>query len=100
MKKPDNSIRIAVDYRELNAIIKLTANQLPYQQLLFSKLANQRFFAKVDNLSVKIDRKSQKVLCNQHSVGIVFYGNVWIRDSFCSGNLSTAIGTINWRFVP
>ncbi|NJO65355.1 MAG: hypothetical protein HC836_46865 [Richelia sp. RM2_1_2] len=50
VKKPDGNIRLAVDYRELNAVIKPTANQLPYQKLLFSTLANQKYFAKIDNL--------------------------------------------------
>ena len=64
VKKPDNSIRVAVDYRELNALIKPTANQLPYQQLLFSKLSHQKYFAKVDNLSgyyqLKLTERAKK----------------------------------------
>ena len=64
VKKPDNSIRVAVDYRELNALIKPTANQLPYQKLLFSKLAQQKYFAKVDNLSgyyqLKLTERAKK----------------------------------------
>jgi hypothetical protein len=48
--KPDGSIRLAVDYRNLNKVTKGTANQLPMQKLLFSKLSNQRYFAKIDNL--------------------------------------------------
>ena len=48
--KPDNSIRMAVDYRELNVFLKNTANQLPFQPLLFQALGGSHFYAKMDNL--------------------------------------------------
>jgi hypothetical protein len=50
VKKPDNEIRLAVDYQELNRCIVNTANQLPMQEMLFQELAMQLYFAKLDNL--------------------------------------------------
>jgi hypothetical protein len=48
--KPDGSIRMAVDYREVNTFIRGTANQLPFQPLLFQTMGGSRYFAKMDNL--------------------------------------------------
>ena len=41
---------MAVDYREVNLQLDGTANQLPYQLMLFQKLGGQKYFAKVDSL--------------------------------------------------
>ena len=64
VRKPDGNIRLAVDYRELNSVIKPTANQLPYQKLLFSTLANKKYFAKIDNLygyyQLKLTERAQR----------------------------------------
>lgn len=48
--KPDKSLRLAVDYRQLNEVIEPYAGQLPYMQTLFTALAGNQWFAKVDNL--------------------------------------------------
>jgi hypothetical protein len=50
VKKSDNTIRVAVDYQELNACIKDNANQLPMQYMLFQELFQMKFYAKLDNL--------------------------------------------------
>jgi hypothetical protein len=49
-KKADGTIRLAVDYSELNMCILLTAHQLPLMVMLFAELAGQTFFAKLDCL--------------------------------------------------
>ena len=48
--KKEGGIRIAVDYREVNQFLKVSANQLPYQNMLFQQLSGQRFYAKIYNL--------------------------------------------------
>jgi len=50
-KKEGGMGRMAVDYREVNLQLYGTANQLPYQPMLFQKLGGQKYFAKVDNSS-------------------------------------------------
>ena len=50
VQKKEGGIRMAVDYREVNLQLDGTANQLPYQPMLFQKLGGQKYFAKVDNL--------------------------------------------------
>ena len=45
---------MAVDYREVNQYLRVSANQLPYQDMLFQQLAGMQYFAKVDNLWVII----------------------------------------------
>jgi hypothetical protein len=64
VKKPDNSIRLAVDYRQLNDCILPTANQLTYQETLFQQLCHQTYFAKLDNLwgfhQLKLTERAQQ----------------------------------------
>ena len=50
VQKKVGGIRMAVDYREVNLQLNGTANQLPYQPMLFQKLGGQKYFSKVDNL--------------------------------------------------
>jgi len=56
---------MAVDYREVNLQLDGTANQLPYQPMLFQKLGGQKYFAKVDNLwgyhQLRLEDESSKV---------------------------------------
>ena len=40
-----------VDYREINQFLRVSANQLPYQDMLFQQLA-KNIILKVDNLWV------------------------------------------------
>jgi hypothetical protein len=40
VRKPDGSIRLAVDYRELNQYVVPNASQLPLQEMLFPELAH------------------------------------------------------------
>ena len=47
--KKEGGIRMAVDYREVNQYLRVSANQLPYQDMLFQQLAGMQYFAKVDN---------------------------------------------------
>jgi hypothetical protein len=48
--KKDGGIRMAVDYREANQQLVLTANQLPFQKSTFQQFEDMKYFAKVDNL--------------------------------------------------
>ena len=41
---------MVVDYREVTQFLKVSANQLPYQNMLFQQLSGQRFYAKIYNL--------------------------------------------------
>ena len=50
MQKKEGGIRMAVNYREVNQFLKVSANQLPYQDMLFQQLGGQVYYAKVDNL--------------------------------------------------
>ena len=63
--KKEGGIRIAVDYREVNQFLKVSANQLPYQNMLFQQLSGQKFNAKIDNLwgyhQLKLSDESSKV---------------------------------------
>ena len=36
--KMEGGIRMAVDYREVNQYLRVSANQLPYQDMLFQQL--------------------------------------------------------------
>ena len=40
-KKKECGIRMAVDYRVVNQFLRVSANQLPYQDMLFQQLAGQ-----------------------------------------------------------
>ncbi len=48
--KPDGSLRIAVDYRELNTQLMPSAYNIPNMKDLFQYLAGQSFFSKMDNV--------------------------------------------------
>ena len=41
---------MAVDYREVNQFLRVSASQLPYQDLIFQQLAGQVYYAKVNNI--------------------------------------------------
>ena len=62
--KKGGGIRMAVDYREVNQFSRVSANQLPYHDILF-QLAGQIYYAKVDNLwgyhQLKLDQQSSRV---------------------------------------
>ena len=45
----EGGIRMAVDYREVNQFLRVSANQLRYQDMLLQQLAGQLYYAKVDN---------------------------------------------------
>ena len=65
VQKKEGGIRMAVDYREVNLQLDGTANQLPYQPMLFQKLGGQKYFAKVDNLwgyhQLRLEDESSRV---------------------------------------
>ena len=48
--KMEGGIRMEVDYREVNQFLRVSANQLRYQDMLLQQLAGQLYYAKVDNL--------------------------------------------------
>ena len=48
--KPDGSIRLAVDYRELNRVLVPFSGTIPNMRSLFPYLQGQQFFACLDNL--------------------------------------------------
>ena len=48
--KPDGSIRLTVDYKALNNVIKFDPYPMPNTKDLFNKLAKSRFFSKLDFL--------------------------------------------------
>ena len=56
---------MAVDYREVNQYLRVSANQLPYQDMLFQQLDGQQYSAKVDNLwghhQLRLDKESSRV---------------------------------------
>jgi len=41
---------MAVDYWEVNQYLCVSANQIPYQDILFQQLGGQQYYAKVDKL--------------------------------------------------
>ena len=41
VRKMEGGIRMAVDYREVNQQLNVSANQLPYQDMLFQQLGGQ-----------------------------------------------------------
>ena len=63
--KMEGGIRMAVDYCEVNQFLKVSANQLPYQNMLFQQLTGQNFHTKIDNLweyhQLKLPDESSKV---------------------------------------
>lgn len=48
VKKPDGSDRYCVDFRSLNAKTIFDAEPIPGQSEIFAKLANDRYFSKID----------------------------------------------------
>jgi RNase H-like domain found in reverse transcriptase/Reverse transcriptase (RNA-dependent DNA polymerase)/Integrase zinc binding domain/Integrase core domain len=48
VKKPDNSIRVCVDYRKLNKITVFDPEPMTTADEIFAKLANDRYFSKFD----------------------------------------------------
>jgi len=62
VQKKEGGICMTVDYREVN-LLDGTANQLPYQPMLFQKLGGQKYFAKVENLwgyQLRLEDESSK----------------------------------------
>eukprot|EP01035_Chromulina_nebulosa_P030795 gene30795-40961_t len=92
--KPDTSIRLAVDYRQLNAMIQQIANQLPFMKTFFIELGGKKYFAIRDNLfeyyQLRIARNSQ------HLTAIITpWGNYeFTRYPF---GISTAPDEFNYR---
>jgi hypothetical protein len=48
MKKKDNSLRLCVDYRPLNAVTIKNKDHLPRIEILFDQLAGAKVFSKID----------------------------------------------------
>ena len=48
MKKKDDTLRICVDYRPINAIIVKNKYPLPRIDTLFDQLASAKVFSKID----------------------------------------------------
>ena len=61
--KKEERIQMVVDYREVNQFLRVSANQLPSQDMLFQQLGGH--YAKVDNLwgyhQSKLDPQSSRV---------------------------------------
>ena len=61
--KKEGGIRMAVDYREVNQFLRVSANRLPYQDMLFQQLGGKLYYSKVDNLwwchQLKLDQQSR-----------------------------------------
>jgi hypothetical protein len=87
---------MAVDYRELNVFIKNTANQLPFQPLLFQALGGSHFYAKTDNLwgyhQLKLTDSSSKY------TAIITPWGVY-RFTACPFGISTAPGIYQDRMA-
>jgi hypothetical protein len=87
---------MAVDYREINLQLDGTANQLPYQPMLFQKLGGQKYFAKVDNLwgyhQLRLEDESSKV------TAIIIPWGVY-RFLACPFGISTAPGEYQARMA-
>ena len=48
MQKPDGSVRITVDYKQLNRVIQVEQYPLPAINDLYAKLVSSKFFTKID----------------------------------------------------
>ena len=87
--KPDATIRLAVDYRELNENIKYTATQIPNMKSRFPYLTGKQWYAKVDNLfgyhQLKVAEESKDLTCITTPFGTYVY-------NFCPFGISTAPG--------
>jgi len=62
----EGGIRMAVDYREVNQHLNVSANQLPYQDMLFQQLGGPQYYTTVHNLwgyhQLRLDKESSKVI--------------------------------------
>ena len=58
VNKKDGGIRMTVDYREVNLQLESTANQLPYQPILFQRLGGQQVLGITNSVYLKIAQKS------------------------------------------
>jgi hypothetical protein len=67
VEKPDGSIRICLDPKDLNQAIKRSHLQLPTAEDIISKMTGARYFSKLDASSgywqTKLDEESSKLLC-------------------------------------
>ena len=94
--KKEGGIRMAVDYREVNQYLRVSANQLPYQDMLFQQLAGMQYFAKVDNLwgyhQLRLDKESSRV------TAIITPWGVY-RFLACPFGISTAPGEYQARMA-
>jgi hypothetical protein len=94
--KPDGSIRMAVDYRELNKIIIDFAGNIPSMKSLFPHLAKKKYYAKVDNLwgyhQLKVHPDDQDLLTIITPFGLF----KWTRTPF---GISTAPGVYQDRMA-
>ena len=56
---------MAVDYGSINQHLRVSANQLPYRDMMFQQLGGQQYYAKVGNLwcyhQLRLDKESSKV---------------------------------------
>ena len=85
-----------VDYPEVNQFLRVSANQLPYQDMLFQQLCGHLYFAKVDNLwryhQLKRDQQSRRV------TAIITPWGVY-RFLSCPFGISTAPGEYQARIA-
>ena len=87
---------MAVDYWEVNQFLRVSANQLPCQDMLFQQLAGKLHHAKLDNLwgyhQLKLDQQSSRV------TAIITPWGVY-RFLSCPFGISTAPGEYQVRMA-
>ena len=87
---------MAVDYREVNQYLRVSANQLSYQDMLFLQLGGQQYYAKVDNLwgyhQQRLNKESSRV------TAIITPWGVY-RFLACPFGISTAPGEYQARMA-
>ena len=87
---------MAVDYREVNKYLRVSANQLPYQDMLFQHLGGMQYFAKVDNLwgyhQLRLDKESSRMTAITKPWGVY-------RFLDCPFGISTAPGEYQARMA-
>jgi len=59
--KMEGGIRMAVDYREVNQFLRVSSNQLPYQDMLFQQLADAKVYKLWGYHQLKLDKQSSRV---------------------------------------
>ena len=63
--KKEGCVRMAVDYWEVNRFSRVSATQLPYQDMIFQLLVGQLYYVKVDNLwgyhQLKLNQQNSRV---------------------------------------